>query len=50
MGKPINRQDWVDSMYDWAGVEIMKSILVDFPKETTTILDVGAGWGKYGYL
>lgn len=50
MGKPINRQDWVDSMYDWAGIEIMKSILVDFPDEKTTILDVGAGWGKYGYL
>jgi hypothetical protein len=50
MGTPADRKDWVLSMFDWAGQMVTRSVLMQFPSRNTEILDVGAGWGKYGWL
>lgn len=50
MARPSNRLDYVLSMYDWAGIEVVKQVLIDYPNRNTRIIDIGAGWGKYGVL
>lgn len=49
MGTPANDRDRYFSTYDFAGLQIRYDITRRFD-QTTTILDVGAGWGKYREL
>lgn len=49
MGSPVKDQRYA-AMYDWAGIQIFNLVRESFNPETTTILDVGAGWGKYHFL
>lgn len=48
MGSP-SQETRNDAMYDWAGLTIQRAIINTF-EPTATILDVGAGWGKYRFL
>lgn len=50
MAAPANEPSRYDAMYDWAGRTIFNLVRDRFNPHTDTILDVGAGWGKYGYL
>lgn len=48
MASPANPKDREAALYDWAGIAVRQWVLGHFPDfETTEILDVGAGWGKY---
>lgn len=47
MGTPHTRADRHAATYDWAGVHVHALVHEAFPDHRTTILDVGAGWGKY---
>lgn len=40
---------YIDSLYDFSGNTIA-SLIRKFLKEENTILDIGAGWGKYRWL
>lgn len=50
MASPPNDQSKYDAIYDWAGLQIFNFVRQNFDPHTATILDVGAGWGKYSYL
>lgn len=47
MGTPLNKDD---AMNDWGGVLVQSLVRGRFDPKQTTILDVGAGWGKYKLL
>ena len=49
MGSPSYDQRYA-AMYDWAGIQIFNLVRQNYAPERTTILDVGAGWGKYHFL
>jgi hypothetical protein len=36
-----------DATYDWAGTRVRTLVISTYDPVETTILDVGAGWGKY---
>lgn len=48
MGSPLAKDRWA-SQQDIGGLLVPTHIRRNFP-ESATILDVGAGWGKYRYL
>lgn len=50
MGTPPDANAFVEDCWDWGGVEIAKDIRKHFDPAGTSILDVGAGWGKYRWL
>lgn len=47
MGTPRTAQARRDAMFDWGGLAICDIVRSEWPDPQTTILDVGAGWGKY---
>lgn len=47
MATPPNQKSRYDALYDWCGLRIFNYVRSNFDPHTTTILDVGAGWGKY---
>lgn len=47
MGTPKNDHDRYFATYDFAGLQIHYDMIQRFHPKTTTVLDVGAGWGKY---
>jgi cyclopropane fatty-acyl-phospholipid synthase-like methyltransferase len=49
MGTPISDQNKIDACNDLGGIIVPTHIKRNF-KQTSTILDVGAGWGKYRRL
>lgn len=50
MSSPEGVQGKYAAQFDWAGIQIFNLVRQSFKPEETTILDVGAGWGKYRYL
>lgn len=50
MSSPTNFLNRYAALYDWAGSTISHKLRYRFPSGKTTILDVGAGWGKYREL
>lgn len=46
MGSPANARDRFFSTWDWSGLHLRWEITSRFDPADTTILDVGAGWGK----
>lgn len=49
MGIPLDK-DWNACLYDWAGIVVKAAIETILDPEESNILDIGAGWGKYGLL
>lgn len=47
MTTPVDEADEWACRHDMPGIEIPKHVRENFDPETTTILDIGAGWGKY---
>lgn len=47
MGSPTDARDRYLSTYDWAGLRIQWEVITNYDADTATVLDVGAGWGKY---
>lgn len=50
MGSPEDERDRIFATWDWAGVRIAYEVRHRFDAATDTVLDVGAGWGKYRTL
>lgn len=50
MATPTNSPSMYDAIYDWSGLQVFNYVRDNFNPHDTTILDVGAGWGKYSYL
>lgn len=50
MGTPATTGARHDAMYDLGGNTVSEHIRKNFKPKSTTILDVGAGWGKYRLL
>lgn len=49
MGTPAPQHRYA-AMYDWAGLQIFNLVRDRFRPGKHTILDIGAGWGKYHFL
>jgi hypothetical protein len=47
MSSPANLRTRYAALYDWAGQTISHKLRYRFHPETSILLDVGAGWGKY---
>lgn len=47
MGSPSDARDRYFSTYDWSGLRVQWEIITSRDVRTATLLDVGAGWGKY---
>lgn len=51
MASPTNKINYYAALYDWIALAMLEHVRTRFTDPTnTTILDVGAGWGKYGIL
>lgn len=51
MGSPKTDSSRFEALYDWAGIQVFNLIRQEFPfPARTTVLDIGAGWGKYRIL
>lgn len=46
MGTP-KPEDRYAATYDWGGLLVQQQVRDDYLADSTTILDIGAGWGKY---
>lgn len=49
MASPLEDNRY-EALYDWAGIQMFNLVRERFAPKETTILDVGAGWGKYRLL
>ncbi len=50
MGTPTTPEATHDALFDLGGLTVSEDIRKNFSPQNTTILDVGAGWGKYRRL
>lgn len=50
MGTPTTKGAIYDALHDLGGTVVSSHIKANFSVKDTTILDVGAGWGKYRKL